>query len=90
MPVGVAVENHRLLREQASWAAAGEIQRFLLPRRQPDIPGYTFWQCYRPAEEVGGDLYDYIPVESSGTVERGIGAGQSPSATSPARGCRPR
>ncbi len=38
VPVGVAVENHRLLREQASWAAAGEIQRFLLPRRQPDHP----------------------------------------------------
>jgi sigma-B regulation protein RsbU (phosphoserine phosphatase) len=69
VPVGVAVENHRLLREQASWAAAGEIQRFLLPRRRPDIPGYTFWECYRPAEEVGGDLYDYIPVGSSGTVE---------------------
>ncbi len=70
VPVGVAVENHRLLIEQASWAAAGEIQRLLLPRRQPDIPGYTFWQCYRPAEEVGGDLYDYIPVGPTGAVER--------------------
>ncbi len=71
VPVGVAVENHRLLIEQASWAAAGEIQRFLLPRRQPDIPGYKFWQCYRSAEEVGGDLYDYIPVETPGAVEPG-------------------
>jgi phosphoserine phosphatase RsbU/P len=71
VPVGVTVENHRLLREQASWAAAGEIQRFLLPKRQPDIPGYIFWQCYRPAEEVGGDLYDYIPVESPDAVEPG-------------------
>ena len=71
VPIGVAVENHRLLREQASWAAAGEIQRFLLPRRQPDIPDYTFWQCYRPAEEVGGDLYDYIPIESPESDEPG-------------------
>jgi serine phosphatase RsbU (regulator of sigma subunit) len=65
VPVGVAVENHRLQREQASWAVAGEIQRALLPRGQPDIPAYAFWQCYRPAQEVGGDLYDYIPIGSS-------------------------
>lgn len=73
VPVGVAVENHWLLTNQASWAAAGEIQRALLPRRQPDIPGCTFWECYRPAMEVGGDLYDYIPIESSATDERSEG-----------------
>lgn len=67
VPVGVALENHQLLRNEASWAAAGEIQRALLPRRRPDIPDYTFWECYRPALEIGGDLYDYIPVQSSGT-----------------------
>jgi serine phosphatase RsbU (regulator of sigma subunit) len=53
-----------LLKQRASWAAAGQIQRALLPKRQPDIAGYTFWQCYRPVEEVGGDLYDYIRTES--------------------------
>ena len=31
---------------------------------QPQIPGYAFWECYRPALEVGGDLYDYIPVRA--------------------------
>jgi sigma-B regulation protein RsbU (phosphoserine phosphatase) len=65
LPIGVAVENHRLLTTQASWAAAGEIQLALLPRGRPDLPGYAFWECYRPALEVGGDLYDYIPVEPS-------------------------
>ena len=35
-----------------------------MPKWQPKIPGYTFWECYRPALEVGGDLYDYIQVES--------------------------
>lgn len=49
--------------------AAGDIQRALLPKTQPKIPGYTFWECYRPALEVGGDLYDYIQVESPGIDE---------------------
>ena len=66
VPVGVAVENHRLLIEQASWAAAGEIQRLVLPRGQPDIPGYKFWQCYRPAEEVGGGPRRLYPGRNAG------------------------
>lgn len=32
----------------------------LLPRERPDVPRYSFWECYRPALEVGGDSYDYI------------------------------
>ena len=63
VPVGVAVENHWLLKERASWAAAREIQLSLLPRDRPEVPGYAFWECYLPTLEVGGDLYDYIKVE---------------------------
>jgi phosphoserine phosphatase RsbU/P len=66
VPLGVAVENHTLLKKRAAWAAAGQIQRALLPKAQPDIAGYAFWECYRPVEEVGGDLYDYIRAESPG------------------------
>ena len=66
LPIGVAVENDRLLAERASWEVAREIQRALLPRSQPTLPDYTFWECYRPALEVGGDLYDYTEVEPSG------------------------
>jgi serine phosphatase RsbU (regulator of sigma subunit)/pSer/pThr/pTyr-binding forkhead associated (FHA) protein len=62
LPIAAAVENDRLLRERAHWAAAREIQRALLPRERPEIAGYSFWECYRPALEVGGDSYDYIPV----------------------------
>jgi serine phosphatase RsbU (regulator of sigma subunit) len=60
LPIAAAVENDRLLRDRAQWAAAREIQRALLPRERPEIPGYSFWECYRPALEVGGDSYDYI------------------------------
>jgi sigma-B regulation protein RsbU (phosphoserine phosphatase) len=65
VPVGVAVENHWLLKERASWAAAREIQLSLLPRDRPELPGYAFWECYLPTLEVGGDLYDYIKVEAT-------------------------
>ncbi len=64
--MAATVENDRLLRERAHWAAAREIQRALLPRERPDIPGYSFWECYRPALEVGGDSYDYIQVARGG------------------------
>ena len=63
VPIGAAIENDRLAKVQASWAAAREIQLALLPQSRPTIPGYTFWDCYRPAQEVGGDLYDYVAVE---------------------------
>jgi serine phosphatase RsbU (regulator of sigma subunit) len=69
LPIGVVVENDRLLQERASWAAAHGIQRALLPRVQPEVPGYSFWECYRPVQEVGGDLYDYIAVEDDAAAE---------------------
>ena len=69
VPMGIAVENHALLKKRAAWAAAGQIQLALLPKSRPGIPGYGFWECYRPTEEVGGDLYDYIPVGSSALEE---------------------
>ena len=76
LPLAAAVENHRLMRERAHWAAAREIQRALLPRERPEVPGYAFWECYRPALEVGGDFYDYIrtPAASRATTTDGSSA----------------
>lgn len=68
-PVGVAIENDRLHRERTAWAAAREVQQALLPRGRPQVAGYEFWEYYRPAQEVGGDLYDYIPVDPAGSEE---------------------
>ncbi len=62
VPIAVTVENYRLLKTKAEWAAAGEIQRALLPRRPPQAVGYSSWEHYEPAQEVGGDYYDYIPL----------------------------
>ena len=64
VPVGVAIQNHQLLKERASWAAAREIQVALLPQLQPAMSDYEFWEAFLPTHEVGGDLYDYIAVDS--------------------------
>ena len=63
VPIGVVVENHRLLKLQSLLSAAAEVQVALLPRRRPTAPGYSFWEHYQPALDVGGDYYDYIPIE---------------------------
>ncbi len=39
-----------------------QIQLALLPRRFPDLEGWTFAAHYEPAREVGGDLFDVFPL----------------------------
>ena len=41
---------------------ANDVQRGFLPERKPDLPGYEFFDYYQPADQIGGDYYDYIPL----------------------------
>ncbi|MFQ5607386.1 MAG: SpoIIE family protein phosphatase, partial [Candidatus Zixiibacteriota bacterium] len=41
---------------------AGDIQKTLLPRERPNVPGLDIGSFYRAASQVGGDLYDVFPV----------------------------
>ena len=41
---------------------ARHLQRELLPREAPPVPGYRFAHSYRTANEVGGDYYDFLPL----------------------------
>ena len=38
------------------------IQKSLLPESEPAIPGWQIEPFYRPAREVGGDLYDFLSL----------------------------
>ncbi|MDX1630935.1 MAG: SpoIIE family protein phosphatase [Thermoanaerobaculia bacterium] len=38
-------------------------QRDLLPEDSPPIPGFTVSHSYRTANTVGGDYYDFLPLE---------------------------
>jgi len=66
----VAIENAALyeeaLRAQAldqELAAAAQIQRHLIPSRDPVVPGFEIASRYIPVGTVGGDLFDFIPIE---------------------------
>jgi sigma-B regulation protein RsbU (phosphoserine phosphatase) len=42
---------------------ARQLQHDLLPHLPPQLAGYQFAFSYRTANEVGGDYYDFIPVD---------------------------
>jgi serine phosphatase RsbU (regulator of sigma subunit) len=42
---------------------AREVQLALLPRRHPHVPGWAVWSYTRPANDVGGDLVDYLDLD---------------------------
>ena len=43
-------------------AVAHEVQRGFLPAAAPRIPEYDFFEFYAPANQLGGDYYDYIEL----------------------------
>jgi len=47
---------------------ARELQQVLVPETLPALPGFTLTSAYRPAQEVGGDFFQVIPLgdEESG------------------------
>jgi len=53
--------EYEIVREQIRLAKS--IQEELLPVSSPVIPGYDLSGITIPAEEVGGDYYDFIPLD---------------------------
>ena len=69
--ISVVIENALLheavIRERSleiELKLAREIQIELLPSKPPQIEGYEFFDYYAPAKYVGGDYYDYLPLEN--------------------------
>jgi serine phosphatase RsbU (regulator of sigma subunit) len=57
-----AVELAQLHEARRDLEAATEIQKSFLPRERPKIDGLRFFDHYSPAQQIGGDYYDYIPL----------------------------
>jgi len=64
---GVAIQNaqmhEQLIQQQRveqDLELARSVQRAFLPAKHPDAAGYDFYQYYLPADQIGGDYYDYI------------------------------
>ncbi len=58
----LALELVDRVRVRDELEVARQLQRDLLPKRSPDLPGYDFAHSYRTANEVGGDYYDFQPL----------------------------
>jgi len=63
----VAIDNAKMHEQVISQRAmqqelelARQMQRGLLPASPPMVPGYSFFDYYQSARQVGGDYYDYI------------------------------
>lgn len=66
---GIAIENaqlHEVVLEQSrveqDLALARQVQQAFLPAQPPEAPGFQFFDYYGPADQVGGDYFDYLPL----------------------------
>jgi sigma-B regulation protein RsbU (phosphoserine phosphatase) len=68
----VAIENKKLVRKQLQQEAfrkeleiASDVQQFLFPERLPNTPTLKMEASYLPHDRVGGDYYDYVPINKN-------------------------
>lgn len=68
----VAIENKKLARQQLEQEAlrkeleiASDVQQFLFPDKLPYGTGLKIEASYLPHDRVGGDYYDYIPINEN-------------------------
>jgi GAF domain-containing protein len=66
---GIAIDNAQLheamleqFRVEQDLELARQVQRAFLPSRVPQLEGFQLFDHYRPADQVGGDYFDYIPL----------------------------
>ncbi len=69
MQAGVAIENAQLHEKlvyqkmvEKDLELAKRVQQAFLPAASPQLNGYTFYHYYQPADEIGGDYFDYIDL----------------------------
>jgi serine phosphatase RsbU (regulator of sigma subunit)/putative methionine-R-sulfoxide reductase with GAF domain len=68
--ISLRLENYRLIEEVAARRSlereldtARSIQESFLPRSIPQHPGWEIGVTWRVARQVGGDFYDFIPLD---------------------------
>jgi phosphoserine phosphatase RsbU/P len=66
---GIAIENAQLHEQvvaqklvEQDLELARQVQLAFLPKESPKVPGYSFYQFYQPANQIGGDYFDYIQL----------------------------
>ena len=69
-----AIENARLVEERLASQAlekqvqmAADVQQRMIPQEPPKVPGIDLAAVYVPCFELGGDFYDFIPLQGDNT-----------------------
>ena len=52
---------------EQEFKSARELQQVLIPETLPELKGYAVTSAYRPAQEVGGDFFQIIPLDGPDT-----------------------
>ncbi|MFP5234525.1 MAG: SpoIIE family protein phosphatase [Acidobacteriota bacterium] len=59
-------------RERELWRLeleqARQVQQVLIPEKLPTIPGFALASEYRPAQHVGGDFFQIVPLRAGGVL----------------------
>ncbi|MGD0629362.1 MAG: SpoIIE family protein phosphatase [Terracidiphilus sp.] len=61
-------KRRRQIALEHEFTSAREVQQVLIPETVPTIPGFAVTSAYRPAQEVGGDFFQIIPLENGSTL----------------------
>ncbi len=68
----MVLRSTRMSRQQAvhegEMAAAREVQQVILPENFESIPGFAVETIYEPAQQVGGDFFQIIPLAEGGML----------------------
>lgn len=72
---GIAIENAQLHEQEIEkrlvkqdLELARQVQMAFLPKTTTHIPGYSFFHHYNPAQQIGGDYFDYIELDKNRLV----------------------
>ena len=57
-------DQTRLVAIESELTTARAIQESIIPERPPSLPSLDIAAMYRPASQVGGDFYDFVPLDN--------------------------
>ena len=63
-----ALRSREQDRVESELEAARSVQQVLVPESLPEIPGLLIGTAYHPAQEVGGDFFQILPLASGDTL----------------------
>jgi len=60
--------SRRQAQLEGELAAAKEVQRILVPEQTGGVPGFAVESVYEPAQQVGGDFFQILPIGGGGVL----------------------